>query len=63
MLKIYHALPQQDAHAHLASYGIGSRFRLREEVNGSLDAGIPVVAQPQTKVNDLRFTFRLWADF
>ena len=63
MLKIYHALPQQDAHAHLASYGIGSRFRVRDELNGSLDAGLPTVTQGQTKANDLRFTFRLWADF
>ena len=63
MMKIYHALQQQDAHTHLASYGIGSRFRLRDELNGSLDAGVPIVGQAQTKVNDLRFTFRLWADF
>jgi hemolysin activation/secretion protein len=61
--KTYHTLPQQQAHARLASYGIGSRFRVRDEFNGAIDAGIPVVKQAQTKVNDLRFSFRLWADF
>lgn len=63
VLKLHQALPQQHAYFYLASYGAGSRFRFQEKLNGSLDAGVPLVTQAQTAVHDLRFTFRLWADF
>jgi hypothetical protein len=36
---------------------------MREHLNGSLDAGVPLISQAETKAHDLRFTFRLWADF
>ncbi len=63
LLNVYHALPQQHSYFYLASYGVGSRVRFRENFNGSVDAGVPLVAQSETKPHDLRFTFRLWADF
>ncbi len=63
VLNVYHALPQQKSYFYLASYGAGTRVRLRENFNGSVDAGIPLVAQSSTRAHDLRFTFRLWADF
>jgi hemolysin activation/secretion protein len=63
MLNVYHALPQQRSYFYLASYGAGTRVRFRENFNGSVDAGVPLVAQSSTKPHDLRFTFRLWADF
>ena len=63
LLNVYHALPQQHSYFYLASYGAGARVRFRENFNGSIDAGIPLVAQPNTQPHDLRFTFRLWADF
>jgi len=63
LLNVYNPLPQQHAYFRLASYGVGGRVRFRERFNGSIDAGIPLVAQAETKPHDLRFTFRLWADF
>jgi hemolysin activation/secretion protein len=57
------ALPQQHARLYLASYGAGSRFRLDDHFNGSLEAGFPLIGQGESKPNDVRFTFRLWADF
>jgi hemolysin activation/secretion protein len=47
----------------MASYGFGSRVRLRDHFNGSLDAGIPLISTPTTNVHDVRFTFRMWAEF
>jgi hemolysin activation/secretion protein len=61
-LKVLHALPQQHSYFQLASGGLGSRFRLRENFNGAFDVGIPFVAQGQTKTHEMRFTFRVWAD-
>ena len=63
LLKAQHALPQQHSYFYLASYGAGTRVRFHENFNGSIDAGVPLVAQSETKPHDLRFTFRLWADF
>ena len=63
VLNVYHALPQQRSYFYLASYGVGTRVRFRERFNGSIDAGLPLIAQSQTQGHDLRFTFRLWADF
>ena len=63
MLNVYHALPQQRSYFYLASAGVGTRVRLREHFNGSIDAGLPLIAQAQTQAHALRFTFRLWADF
>jgi hemolysin activation/secretion protein len=63
MLNVYHALPQQRSYFYLASYGAGTRVRFRDHFNGSVDAAVPLVAQSDTQPHDLRFTFRLWADF
>lgn len=62
-LTLHDPLPQQDAHYHLASLGLGARFRLQSRVQGSLDAGAPLLTQAQSRRGDLRFTFRLWSDF
>jgi hemolysin activation/secretion protein len=63
VLSLRNPLPEQKSHFHLASIGLGGRVRLRDHFNGSLDAGVPLVGQAETKTNELRFTFRLWADF
>jgi hemolysin activation/secretion protein len=63
MLNVYHALPQQRSYFYLTSYGAGTRVRFRDHFNGSVDAAVPLVAQSDTQPHDLRFTFRLWADF
>ena len=63
LLNVYHALPQQRSYFYLASAGVGTRVHLREHFNGSIDAGLPLIAQAQTRAHALRFTFRLWADF
>ena len=56
-------LPEQEKRFEIASYGVGSRVRLLQHFNGSIDAGLPLISQGTTASNDLRLTFRLWADF
>lgn len=62
-LSLWKALPQQAESFRLASYGLGSRFQVRERFNGSIDAGVPLIGQGESQAHELRFTFRLWADF
>lgn len=57
------ALPGQGARFGLASYGIGTTFRLRDHFTGSLDAAMPLTTQTETKAHDVRVTFRTGADF
>ena len=63
LLKIYQALPSQHSYFQLASYGVGSRVQFHDNFHGSVDAGMPLIAQAPTQAHDLHFTFRLWADF
>ncbi len=61
-LTIREALPEQTGHFELASVGFGSRIRLRDFLNGSIDAGLPLISQ-RSKAHEALFTFRVWADF
>lgn len=63
VLGLRNALPDQTSNFKLASYGVGSRIRYRDHFNGSINLGVPVIAQGGVDVHDLQLTFRLWADF
>jgi hemolysin activation/secretion protein len=63
VLTIRSPLPQEESRFNLASYGVGSRIRLFDHLNGSLDAAVPLVSQPNTMAHSLVLTFRVWADF
>ena len=56
-------LPEQQAHWQLASIGAGSRLRLFDHFNGSIDAGLPLISQTGTDTHSWLLTFRVWADF
>lgn len=56
-------LPEQESRLSLASVGIGTRFRVTDRLNGSLDAALPLVSRDPTKAYDPLLTFRLWSDF
>ena len=62
-LTIRDPLPQQNDVFNLASWGVGSRIQLYQHWNGSLDIGVPMVSAQNTAVHEVRFIFRLWADF
>ena len=63
LLRIYDRLPGQQKRYGLASAGAGTRFKLREHYNGSLDIAIPFLSQTDTRSGDIRVTFRGWAEF
>ena len=62
-LTIHSPLPEQDSGFRLASAGVGTRMQLLDHLNGSLDIGVPLISQTQTRVHETRVTFRVWADF
>ena len=62
-LSIRSPLPEQQSRFELASYGIGSRIRLADHLNGSIDAAVPLISSTDTNAHDVLVTFRLWADF
>ncbi len=56
-------LPEQENRFDLASWGVGSRIQLFDHINGSVDAGWPLISVAQNRKDDLLLTFRVWADF
>lgn len=63
ILSIYDPLPAQQGHYGFASVGAGTRFKLKNHYNGSLDVGVPLIDQADADAGDVRVTFRGWADF
>lgn len=63
LLSLQKPLPGQDSGSSLASVGLGTRGRLFDHLNGSVDAGLPIVRRDNGLPLSLSFTFRLWGDF
>lgn len=63
ILTIYDALPEQKSDFELASVGVGSRIKLEDHFNGSLDVGVPLLDGPNRSAYDPLLTFRVWCDF
>ena len=63
VLGIWDALPSQQSQYNFSSAGLGTRFRIKEHYNGSVDAAIPFSNQLDTDAGEVRITFRGWADF
>lgn len=62
-LTLREPLPEQQSRFELASYGVGSRVQLFNHLNASVDLGIPLIGQSRSRTDDLRVTFRVWAEF
>lgn len=61
-------LPQQHDDFSLASIGLGMRLKVRGHYSGSFDAALPLISQPdnygnETDYGDVRYTFRIGAEF
>ena len=63
VLGIYDALPSQQQHYNFASIGAGTRLKVLNHYNGSLDVAMPLVDQPDAQRGEVRVIFRGWADF
>jgi len=57
------ALPEQQAAFSLASYGVGTRFRVLDYANGIFTFAMPVISQTYTNANGPRVLFRMWGEF
>lgn len=62
-LTIIDPLPEEVSRFNLASYGFGSRLKIDNHLNGSIDVAVPVIGTTNTAVHEVRATFRLWAEF
>lgn len=62
-LTLNQPLPEQQDIFDLASAGVGTRIKLWNHLNGSLDAAFPLVDVGTTMADDLFLCFRVWADF
>jgi hemolysin activation/secretion protein len=62
-LGLYDSLPDQESYALLWSVGGGSRFRLLEHLNGSVDVGVPLTSVGSTRRHHPRVQFRVWSEF
>jgi len=62
-LTLLDPLPEQISRFALASFGIGTRIRLLDHLNGTIDAGVPLISQSVTIAHDALVTFRMWAEF
>jgi hemolysin activation/secretion protein len=60
---LHSPLPEQESSFKLASVGFGSRLRLLNHLNGSIDIALPLIGQSVTRTGHSFLTFRAWADF
>jgi hemolysin activation/secretion protein len=60
---IYDPLPGQKKRSGLSSIGLGSRLRIHEHYNASVDVAMPLIEQTDADDRDIRITFRGWVDF
>jgi hemolysin activation/secretion protein len=63
LVGIWNPLPGQQKRTGLASVGAGTRFKINNHFNGSLDLGVPLISQTGTPAGTPRLTFRSWAEF
>lgn len=61
--EIFDPLAGQTRQFDLASYGIGTRVKLMQYLNGMILVGMPVTSQQVTIANNPRLSFRLWGEF
>jgi len=63
MVALNESLAGQDSQFFFASAGLGTRIRVKQHYNGSIDFSMPLVEQLNAKVGDMLITFRGWAEF
>jgi hemolysin activation/secretion protein len=56
-------LPEQTSIFNMAAYGFGSRLRMFNHLNGSIDVGIPLVTQQPVMAYSPLITFRIFGEF
>jgi hemolysin activation/secretion protein len=62
-VRIKSPLAEQEQKFDLASYGIGTRFKILQYLNGMVLLGIPTISQQVTIAHDPQVKFRVWGEF
>ena len=62
-VEIQRALPEQQDKFDLWSYGVGSRFKVFNNINGILAYSVPMTNQAFTRAGSPRVNVRLWGEF
>ncbi len=47
----------------LWSYGIGTKFKVFNNISGVVDLAMPMISQSFTQARDPRVSFRIWGEF
>ncbi len=55
--------PDQQSQFDLWSYGVGTRFKVFNYVNGMLALSVPMISQAYTQARDPHVNFRIWGEF
>ena len=61
--RIHEPLPDQQSKYELASYGVGTRLKTLNYLNGIFFVGMPLTSQQVTVAHHPRFSFRIWGEF
>jgi len=61
--RVLHALPDQPRTFWLGSYGVGTRIKFLDYMNGMVAFAIPTTDQQFTQANDPHVLFRVWGEF
>jgi hemolysin activation/secretion protein len=62
-IRIHETLPDQNPRIQLWSMGGGTRIKLLERLNGSLDVAVPLRSEGTVQRFKPRFLFRVWTEF
>ena len=56
-------LPEQQSKFDVWSYGVGTRFKMFDYLNGTLVYSVPMVSQAYSEARNPRVNFRIWGEF
>ncbi|MBV9563127.1 MAG: ShlB/FhaC/HecB family hemolysin secretion/activation protein [Bradyrhizobium sp.] len=62
-VSIQRALPEQQDKFDLWSYGVGTRFKVFNTLNGIVNLAVPMTNQAFTRAGDPRVNVRVWGEF
>ncbi len=60
---VLHPLSQQQSQFDLWSYGVGTRFKVFDHVNGMVAYSVPMISQAYSQANNPRVNVRIWGEF
>jgi hemolysin activation/secretion protein len=60
---VLNPLPEQQSSFDLWSYGVGTRFKMLDYMNGMVFVSMPMISQTYTQANNPRVNFRIWGEF